>query len=214
VIARALSYHLFLIAGMALSACWRAEAQTDPGKSPKVFYEHDYAVAPGYEGKDDTFKQQQISPRPSGETSFYGLVSSSPSTRGTGRGEPGRYRNQVVVLVNSVDVEHFERVIEEVLRLTHSRRGLVTGVYPIGNETDISTEVRGALRSRGVHIFRREEIPEHLNITVSPAWWIRTPEGGHLVEGVIGIEPLIDEYGEYDPKRAEEIKAGGKVEEF
>ncbi len=186
-------------AALALSATGSAQ-----DSSPKSFYQSDYAAAPGIAGQGGGAQPRRAPPaRP--RDAAPGLVAPNGQAGRASQGEGAKKRKMVVnVFVNSLDKEHFNRVVESVIKLHDSRLALIAALFHVGDYRAVTPEVQASLERRGIliseHIFDESETPA----PVSPRWEITTKDGLHIAEGFLSLEPFINEWGEYDPQLAEQ----------
>jgi hypothetical protein len=78
----------------------------------------------------------------------------------------------------------------------------------------VTPEIEQQLRDRRIAIHQIGSMFRELFAETSPTWVVSTPQGRHVAEGFLEIAPFFDEWGEYNPKRAEEPEENSKVEGF
>lgn len=196
-----LSHHfvrgaLLVAAACTLAAPLRAAAQ-EP--APKSFYEQDFAAAPGVvqKGEGAVARPKPHVANPSAPLSAPAQQPAQAPTRGKKR------RLLVSVTVNSRDKKHFDAVIQSVLKLHDSKLAFVPMVTHIGDYNSVTPEVEASLARRGIQIMESCSSPQASPPPLSPRWEILSSGGLHIAEGFLTIEPLINEWGDYDPKLAQ-----------
>jgi hypothetical protein len=166
----------------------------------KDFYEHDYAIAPGVAGEGGG-----ASARPKSKTKSDSTSANDASTvvelRGNRLSTRGKKRRLLIdVTANSADPKHFVAVIEAVTRLHDAKLAFIGTVTHVGDYRSVTPEIETELARRGILLMEGFSPPSGTPPPLSPLWEIRAPEGQHIAEGYLSIEPFINEYGEYDPK--------------
>ncbi len=186
------------------------DSRADDSK-PKDFFKHNYAVAPGYEGA--------------------GKITEGPGTQGSSKEsavQPPQIEQAsslpklqtetkkptVHVFVNSLERTHFNRVIQEAIRLHDAKRAVVFGVFHIGDYEAVTPAIEQELSSREIRIYQVGSVFSELFAESSPLWVVATRQGRHVAEGFLEITPFFDEWGEYNPKRAEEPEVSSTMEGF
>ncbi len=202
---------MILVCGL-LGVCGPQSVRAEDQK-PKDFYKHNYASAPGYEGDARALE------RPSAPNRSVGAASPIAETKevGTSRVSPPRHdakKATISVFVNSLDREHFGRVVQEVVRLHDAHRAVFAGIFHIGDYEAVTPEVEKELSKRKISIYQLTSVLPELFAEVSPTWVVSTREGRHVAEGFLEIERFFDEWGEYNPKRGEESVEHSKMEDF
>lgn len=200
----------------ALIACMVSVADApwglaEPSK-PQEFYERDYAIAPNVGGQGGG---AQARPRSKRSVANEGLKDgNTPAERAPTRGK--KRRMLVNVTVNSLDTKHFAAVMEVVKRLHDSRLAFVGVVSHVGDYRSLTPELESELARRGIEVVEGMPPDGAKRSTVSPRWEILARDGFHVAEGFISIEPLINEWGDYDPELARkgETKPEAKIEGF
>lgn len=187
----------------------------------REFYERDYAIAPGVAGQGGG---AQARPRPRTQP-----AGKDAELRSAGRGEEGdvagrgnspsargrKRRLLVDVTVSSSDPKHLLGVVEAIKHLYDNRLVFVRSVTHIGDYRSITGEIENELARRGISLSEGVAPPEQDPPPLSPRWEIHTRDGTHIAEGYLSLEPLINEYGEYDPRQRApisdkpEVVAGG-----
>jgi hypothetical protein len=121
----------------------------------------------------------------------------------------------VDVTVSSSDPKHLLGVVEAIKHLYDNRLVFVRSVTHIGDYRSITGEIENELARRGISLSEGVAPPEQDPPPLSPRWEIHTRDGTHIAEGYLSLEPLINEYGEYDPRQRAsisdkpEVVAGG-----
>jgi hypothetical protein len=149
--------------------------------SPREFFKHDYASAPGAKGGPAPVRGKAAGPQ-------------------AGRGAGLQRKMAVSVYVNSLDQAHLAAVLETVSRLVDSKVALVTLVVHVGDYRNVSEEQAQALKRRRVMLMPSSSVIAPVPVSVSPAWFIQTKEGGYVVEGVVNVDAMVNSFGEFDPK--------------
>ncbi len=180
---------------------------------PKRFFERNYAVAPGYDGSQrvpvrGAPQKEPIAPPAQVPQRLQEQASSLPKLQVNAK------KSVVSVFVNSLDRSHFNRVLEEAIRLHDSNRVIMSGVFHIGDFEALTPTLEQNLSSRGIAIHQIAAADRELFAEFSPTWVISTRKGRHVAEGFLEIVPFFDEWGEYDPKRGEEPEKPSKMEDF
>lgn len=181
-------------------------------QGPTTFYKKDYAIAPGAEGRDDPPPERHTSPRSNSRNSRE-VTERLSSPRAPSRGTNKR-RILLSVYVNSKDKEHFTKVLNEVYSLHDGKRAFILNLYHIGDYTSVTPEIAAELARRKLEIQGVNVLPPDARVTMSPTWIITTPAGTHIAEGIIQLGALINEYGEYDPKKPIDPHSKNKIQGF
>lgn len=180
--------------------------------SPKTFYKRDYASAPGAAGRE--YERPNASLKNSKNSTGIPKQDSSSSSGKISSPERKKRRVVVSVYVNSLDKEHFRKVMEEVFSLHDSRRAFITTVQHIGDYHVVTPELTDELSKRNIMMVAVSEPPIAAKVTKSPAWIITTKDGIHITEGTLSLSSSINEYGEYDPHLGSASPDRSKVEGF
>jgi hypothetical protein len=180
---------------------------------PKDFYQHNYAVAPGYEGAEriggsSGTQTRATAPSVQEPHTNQGRISSLPKLRRETK------KPVVYVFVNSLERTHFNRVIQEAIRLHDAKRAVVVGVFHIGDYESMTPQIQQELNSREIGYYQAEAVFRELFAESSPTWVVSTQQGRHVAEGFLEIYPFFDEWGEYSPKRVEEPEDRSTMEGF
>jgi len=167
--------------------------------SPREFYPQDFASAPGGGGAASPGAPQRAPKRR--PTPLRAVEQPAGQPAGVPQAQVQRRGPRVIayVYVNSADPAHLRSVIESVVRLSDSKLGLVSTVYHVGDYRNISPEIAGALARRGIILFAATSVYQPEPITASPAWFVSTPKGYHIIEGVVRLEELFNPFGEFEP---------------
>jgi len=170
------------------------------------FYKNDYAARPDVRGSSpDVWKFEK-----KGTPSSSATPSDATSTGSIPHKDREKKRSiLVMVYVNSLDAEHFRKVIDEALRLHDERQAFIFGVYHAGVYTAITSELEAELSARNINVTQVDGPPKMLQSTQSPTWLIKTKEGVHIVEGETSIRTYFDEFGTFNPKGK-----GGNASQF
>ena len=51
-------------------------------------------------------------------------------------------------------------------------------------------------------------------VSQSPVWLVQTETGGYVVEGVVGLDRMLNAFGEFDPKAVPQSDSVGELSEF
>jgi hypothetical protein len=164
-------------------------------EDPEQFYKNDYAARPDVRGSSpDIWKYDKKGTPASSSTEH-----NRPPTDATPTKKSESKRNILVIAyVNSVNSEHFAKVLQEVLRLHDERQAFVYGVFHVGLYTAVTREIDADLTSRNIQVAQIDGPPEALQVTQSPTWLIKTKEGVHIVEGEISLRSYFDEFGTFN----------------
>lgn len=100
------------------------------------------------------------------------------------------------------------------LRIMDEKRGLVINVQHVGDYRNVSPELQAELTKRGIQLYAAGLPDESSQITTSPAWFLYTPQGERIVEGMIDIGRFIDEWGEYRAVAADEPQIIDELSKF
>jgi hypothetical protein len=161
--------------------------------SPREFFKHDYASAPGAKGGPAPVRGKAAGPQAGNRQQQRALPQA-------GRGAGLQRKMAVSVYVNSLDQAHLAAVLETVSRLVDSKVALVTLVVHVGDYRNVSEEQAQALKRRRVMLMPSSSVIAPVPVSVSPAWFIQTKEGGYVVEGVVNVDAMVNSFGEFDPK--------------
>lgn len=174
---------------------------------PKEFYQNNYAAAPSEKGAGvaaDAGPVGQggasgaisgVSPRAGGSQGSAGSVQAVSGVQPKGR------KLIASVYVNSADAKHLSAVLDVVSQLVDQNRIFVPVVYHMGDYRNVTPQMEAALTQRGIILIPISTLDDiERPVTLSPAWFISSKEGTHLVEGVINLAPLISPFGDFDPK--------------
>jgi hypothetical protein len=121
------------------------------------------------------------------------------------------HRTYVELYVNSKDAKHVSRVLSKVISIRKKNQLDIPAVFHIGDYHTVTPEFVGQLGALNTRVYPLERIPSDLPITTSPAWVIVTSSGRYIVEGILGINRLVDENGEFiepskvKPESADEL---------
>lgn len=118
----------------------------------------------------------------------------------------------VSVVVNSLNKQHLTRVLETAFALHDQKIAYISTIQHFGDYRNVSSDVQIECKKRGIVIDELQELPQGLERESSPVWSILSREGRHIVTGVVALDRLINEWGEYDPKRAEQSRDNGSLE--
>jgi hypothetical protein len=176
------------------------------------FYDHNYAASVG--GQQGRSKLQVSRDR---DAVTIKTIESGDSESGKARGAPDRSKRRrlwVSVYVNSKDLAHFKRAIDEILRLHDTKVVRISNVSHIGDYRTVTDDVQKKLAARDIAIGQVEAPPKTLGITMSPAWCVQTREGVHIIEGSPSVEPFIDAWGEFKLHEEEQKVLDGNLAGF
>jgi len=187
--------------------------------APKGFYSHDYAVAPGAGAAGSDAVPEGESARPAKVAQGDDDPAPPAPNRAAKPQQPGqivppvggaRGKPIVIVYVNSLDAKHLNSVLEVVIELVDRKRIPLPVVYHIGDYRNVTPQWQQALAQRGVSVVPLSSIDQEVTISTSPAWFVTTKEGIHIVEGFINLGQMINGFGEFEtklqPKPKEESK--------
>ena len=174
---------------------------------PEQFYKNDYAARPDVRGSSPDIWKYDKKETPAAVAP----QTNATTTESTAPKNSKKKRSILVfVYVNSLDREHFSKVIKEVLRLHDERQASVFGVYHAGLYTSVTSEIGAELATRNIEITQVDGPPEALQSTHSPTWVVKTKEGVHIVEGELSLQAHLDEYGIFNPKGTSEHASESK----
>lgn len=118
----------------------------------------------------------------------------------------------VSVVVNSLDKEHLAKTLESVFRLHDQRLALVVSIQHVGDYKNFTPELQAECKKRKITTIELSEVPFDIGHAQSPMWSIMSRDGLHTAQGIFSIDRFINEWGEYDPTRAEKLSNGGSLE--
>jgi hypothetical protein len=101
------------------------------------------------------------------------------------------------VWVDSSDASHFAAVVARVVAIQERGQIPVTVVYHVGSYKIASMELHARLTRAKVRLIAQSGVPSDLPVVNSPAWVFVTPQGRHIVEGTLGVEPFIGPNGDF-----------------
>ena len=177
-----------LISPLLAAAIGIAEAQE---AAPREFFKHDYASAPGAKGGEAERAQ-----RPQQDQ--------NASAR----------KIAVTLFVNSLDQAHLDQVIATVHRLVDQRLAYVSLVAHLGDYRNISGREEEWMRKRGIMLLPVSSLTSPVQVSQSPVWLVQTEKGGYVVEGVVGLDRMLNAFGEFDPKAVPQSDSVGELSEF
>ena len=195
---------------------------------PKDFYSQDYAGAPSIEQGGAAprtsvpiRRRTPIQARTQASRNNTNTTNNTNNIRASNGPGPAalaasKKRAKIVLslYVNSLDKQHLEQVIAVALRIMDEKRGLVIKVQHVGDYRNVSPELQAELTKRGIQLYAAGLPDESFQITTSPAWFIYTPQGERIVEGMIDIGRFIDEWGEYRAVAADEPQIIDELSKF
>ena len=209
-VTRGLVTRLFLVA-VAVGAVCLSNPESGAQSSPKDFYQKNYAEKPLVTGEkapesggrrpaQGAAIERRAAPT---ESAANGAVQQSPRA---GSQEPrNAMSGQLVVYVNSLDKEHFDRVVEHALGLLGKAEFYISSIVHIGDYRNISDRVKENAKRANIALYAASAPPEWLGITRSPAWVLYKTDGVHIVEGVVHFDRFINPMGEFSPQQ--QVKA-------
>jgi hypothetical protein len=113
--------------------------------------------------------------------------------------------NSIGLIVNSMEREHYEAALQNLIRLADSRGLTLSTIYTLGNfEIATRSPLLPGLVARGAILRVLNEIPPGYEVTLSPSYIVKTPEGEVLLEAVSALEKYFSASGEFldrEPKR-------------
>ncbi len=195
---------LSLLISALLSVAIRvAEAQE---AAPREFFKHDYASAPGAKGGEAERAQrpQQATGRVPAGSAVMPQQDQNASAR----------KIAVTLFVNSLDQAHLDQVIATVHRLVDQRLAYVSLVAHLGDYRNISGREEEWMRKRGIMLLPVSSLTSPVQVSQSPVWLVQTEKGGYVVEGVVGLDRMLNAFGEFDPKAVPQSDSVGELSEF
>ena len=216
-----------LLMGLLLSPHSPFRATDVLAQSPKEFYTHDYAVAPGVgdngeiPAREGSSLSSEIKPELLDNPDIHGGIKRSnravnDNGNNSGSDVSGSKRRKLLIhlVVNSRDKSHLDKVIEVALRLHDERLAFVGSINHIGDYRNISDEVKSGLSRRGITLVAGPSLAVTPELSLSPAWDIYTQGGRHLVEGIIRVDSLINSFGEFEPQQSIATPVEQRIEGF
>lgn len=124
-----------------------------------------------------------------------------------GSADPGKTpKSFVMVYVNSLESEHFDRVVRQVVKLHRSGRAHIDALLHVGRYQNITPEQELALTRVGVSIQALASLPEHLGELTSPAWFVFSEGREAYISGEFDVGRFFTRDGELKvPKEGEEL---------
>lgn len=197
----------------------------------KDFYNQDYAGAPSIEQggaaprtsvpirrRTPIQARTQASRNNTNTTNTTNTTNNRTASNGPGpaalAASKKRAKFVLSLYVNSLDKQHLEQVIAVALRIMDEKRGLVIKVQHVGDYRNVSPELQAELAKRGIQLYAAGLPDESFQITTSPAWFLYSPQGVRIVEGMIDIGRFIDEWGEYRAVAADEPQIIDELSKF
>lgn len=207
------SGHLFasLVAMVVGITSGGQETFAEPVASPE-FYDHNYAATVG--GQQGPNKPKIGRERGSAKGITPESVAPKTSALAGVPDRAKRRRLAVSVYVNSKDSAHFNRTLDEILRLHDTKMVRITDVSHIGDYRAITEDVKKKLGARDIVVGQVDVPPEDFGITISPAWCVQTREGLHIVQGFSSIAPFIDAWGDFKASSVEQAAPEEKLAGF
>jgi hypothetical protein len=122
----------------------------------------------------------------------------------------------VLVVVNSKDAEHLNRVVQKALSLDTKGIVHISDITHIGDYRTLSEDLAVKLRARKIPYKADTTAPLGLPVTRSPAWVFLGPAGARIVEGTLDLEQYVTPLGQYkDPRWVDSPSRGsGEVKGF
>lgn len=198
---------LLLCASVVL--CFESSAVAQ--RAPKEFFEKHYADKPHTAGEQqpEYAGREKVATRAPVRSASAGPSTTTPrvgreggKVRGLQAQEKKRAQNGfLTVYVNSADKQHFERVIESTLIIAQKAQFYVASVVHIGDYRNVSEAVEQDVKGMGIALHAAGSPPPSLGISRSPAWVLYTPQGIHIVEGVVQFERFMTPMGEFSQQQ-------------
>lgn len=119
--------------------------------------------------------------------------------------------NSIGLIVSSMEREHYQRALQGLLHIADTREIKISSVYTLGN-FDIATRsslIPGVVARGGV-VRVLNEIPEGYEVTLSPTYIVKTPEGEVVLEAVSSLERYFSSSGEFLDRQPRKIEAPAK----
>ena len=178
----------------------------------REFYDHNYAATVGGQQGPEKVKAPRERAATKGKAAE-SLSSRTSKIKGT-TDQAKRRRLSISVYVNSKDLAHFNRTLDEILRLHDTKTVRITDVSHIGDYRAITDDAQKKLRARDIAVSQVDVPPKEFGITLSPAWCVQTREGIHIVEGASSITSFIDAWGDFKPRADEKVTPNEKLAGF
>jgi hypothetical protein len=102
----------------------------------------------------------------------------------------------ILVYVNSLDREHFNRLANAVIRFNGSNNARVLGVMQMGDWRNITQQQEDALKDAGAFVQPIAYLPEHLEGLPSPIWEVRSGDKTAYLSGVFDVARFFSANGE------------------
>lgn len=178
----------------------------------REFYDHNYAATVG--GQQGAEKGNAPHARAATEREPVESLDVRAGKVNGSANQGKRRRLSVSVYVNSKDSAHFNRTLDEILRLHDTKTVRITNVSHIGDYRAITDDTQRKLGARDIAVSQVDVPPKDFGITLSPAWCVQTREGIHIVEGASSITSFIDAWGDFKPRADEKVTPDEKLAGF
>lgn len=197
--------------------CSAAECCAEPSqasqRSPKDFFPHNYASQSEGKGFSAVLpKKASVVSKPivskGGDHKSHKAESLSKE-KPTQTDSTGRVTNDdkpqsiVLVYASSKNQEHFNRVVQAVVRCSSSGTARVAGVLHIGDYTNVTSSHEAELQRAGIAVQAAPMLPKYLAEFDSPVWEVRTGDQVAFLSGVFDVRRFFSKDGRI--KRADEL---------
>lgn len=124
-------------------------------------------------------------------------VPPAPSAAAESAAQAASRTSYLEVWVDSRDASHLSAVLARVSAIQERGQLPVMAVYHIGSYKNITPEIRARLHRQKVRLIAQSAVPSDLPVVNSPAWIFISPQGRHIVEGTLAVEPFIGPSGDF-----------------
>lgn len=139
-------------------------------------------------------------------------VPPAPAAAAESGAQAASHTSYLEVWVDSSDASHLSAVLARVSAIQERGQLPVVAVYHLGSYKNITPEVRARLHRLKVRLIAQSAVPSDLPVVNSPAWIFVSPQGRHIVEGTLAIEPFIGPSGDFvDGSKVAASSAAGPV---
>jgi hypothetical protein len=184
----------------------------DPGASPNQFYPRNYVN----EGLPRDTPRPTVLPSQPTLSAAAPVVSGEASPGASAQGgtaDSGRMPVVMIVYVNSLDRDHFNRAVRALLKMRHSTKAMVGAILHIGDYRNVTTEQKSSLQSAGIPLQPLDRVPDHLEALKSPVWEVITDAQPVYFSGVFDIGRFFAADGSLK-KEPEQGKSSVSIQEM
>jgi hypothetical protein len=119
--------------------------------------------------------------------------------------------NSIGLIVNSMEREHYQRALQGLLHIADTREIKISSVYTLGNfEIATRSSLIPGVVARGGVVRVLNEIPEGYEVTLSPTYIVKTPEGEIVLEAVSSLERYFSSSGEFLDRQPRKLAPAAK----